>query len=410
MKGLSTTDKINKLIKEATLDPRHDLPRVAIIVTNSSETLYSGSGGTSHLPPLGSPTDGAPPITIDSVFQMASATKLITTIAALQIVDQGFATLDEDLRERMPDLHAAKLLKGFRESDDEAILEEITVPITLRQLLSHSAGFTYSWGPDNQAKYQKKYKIPTLHEPESNRKSITAIPLAQIPGTHWQYSTGIDWAGFFVEQVSGMLLDEYFEKHIFGPLGIKDLTFYKPDDVINLVYRQDPTSEESPIPTFVPREHFPMFPSPDFLMGGGGLFGSPSSYIKILRALLAGGKTPSGFVLLKDDTVAEMFKPNLHLEAQLDDMAAGATHDNNPWMRGRLRKRSDRKGSTGDSEERCTLNLFPQGDKVVHFAGVDSLELIGSSTLPRTSHSWCGPIFSLTLSNFSSISGKKWSP
>src|SRR5438067_6595261 len=162
-----------------------------------------------------------PDMTLDTVFWIASMTKAITSVAAMQQVEQGTLQLDEPLGRLLPDLASPQVLEGFDEQGAPR-LRAAKRPITLRHLLTHTAGFTYDiWNPD-MGRYQEHAGVPGVIE----CKNVTLrTPLVFDPGERWDYGINIDWAGKAVEAVSGQSLEEYFKANIFGPLGMRDSGF-----------------------------------------------------------------------------------------------------------------------------------------------------------------------------------------
>ncbi|KAH7311515.1 beta-lactamase [Stachybotrys elegans] len=243
------------------------------------------------------------PLEPDDVLFIASSTKLITTIAALQCVEKGRLTLDGDLTSISQDLASKRVLKGWT-SDDEPLLEPSAGPMTLRMLLTHSSGLSYFF-MEPLTKWQQKFNPPT-GKPQSVEELYNQ-PLGYQPGTSWAYGSGLDWTGRIVEHVTGLTLGEYMHQNIFAPLGITDAQFYpvtredmrarmvdlNPDDPEGLgraVFGGDGSGNK------MSRGEF----------GGHGLFMTGTGFVKILHSLLANdGK------LLKSTTVDDMFQNHL---------------------------------------------------------------------------------------------------
>ena len=222
--------------------------------------------------------DNPAPMGADTVFWIASLTKAVTTVAALQMVERGLVGLDEPLGGRLPALAAPRLLSGF-DADGKPVITTATRPVTLRALLTHTAGFGYEFFSDDLARYAAARTAPAGwgHEPDS--------PLLFEPGERWQYGIGVDWAGRLVETLSGQSLDAYMAQHIFGPLGMADTSFF-PDAALAArkasVHQRLPDGGVVAIP-------FGMPPAPYFSMGGGGLYSTAGDYLTFLSAILAGG-------------------------------------------------------------------------------------------------------------------------
>lgn len=240
-------------------------------------------------------SDGAP-MGMDTVFHIASMTKAITGTAAMQMVEQGKLALDQPAGEILPALAAPQVLEGF-DAAGQPRLRPARTPITLRRLLTHTAGFGYdTWNADLNA-YARIREVPAAR---TGKLAALAMPLSTDPGTEWQYGINIDWAGRMVEAASGLDLETYFQRHIFGPLGMTDSGFViRPDMAARLASvhsRRDGALVPLQAALNPPREFFP---------GGGGLVSTPRDYLRFLRMLLCGGAL-DGARVLAPETVALM--------------------------------------------------------------------------------------------------------
>jgi methyl acetate hydrolase len=238
------------------------------------------------------------PMTLDTVMRLFSMTKAITAVAAMQQVERGTLSLDGPIADVLPQLARPQVLAGF-DATDKPILRPAKGPITLRQLLTHTAGFGYeNWNGDIQ-KYMKVTGLPGL--PTGKLEALNA-PLTFDPGTRWQYSISIDWAGRAVEAVTGKDLEAYFRDHIFTPLGMKDTSFrLRPDQQARRAtpHARQPDGTLQTMALVRSEE-------PEFLGGGGGLFGTIPDYLAFVRALLADGGG-----LVKPESWAEMARNNM---------------------------------------------------------------------------------------------------
>src|SRR6201996_6995716 len=149
----------------------------------------------------------------DTVFWIASMTKAITSTAAMQLVEQGKLALDAQISDVLPELSAPQVLEGFDPSG-EPRLRPAKRPITLRHLLTHTAGLVYDiWNAD-MARYMETKTIPGII---SCQNAALSLPLVFDPGENWDYGINIDWVGKAVERVSGQLLGDYFAEHLSEP-------------------------------------------------------------------------------------------------------------------------------------------------------------------------------------------------
>ncbi len=230
------------------------VPGVVAMAATRDGPVYQGAFGKRVLP------SGAA-MTVDTLFWIASMTKAITSTAAMQLVERGKLALDRLIRDVLPQLAAAKVLEGF-DSAGEPKLRPAGRDITLRHLLTHTAGFAYDiWSPD-LIRYQEKKGIPGVI---SCQNVALTTPLLFDPGERWNYGINIDWVGKAVEKVSGQKLDAYFRDNIFGPLGMRD-TGFKLDASrrarLSGMHARQPDGSLQEMPFELPQE-------PEFHMGGG---------------------------------------------------------------------------------------------------------------------------------------------
>jgi CubicO group peptidase (beta-lactamase class C family) len=272
-----------------------EVPGVVAVAANGDGIIYEGAFGKRD---LAKGTD----MTADSVFWIASMTKALTATAAMQLVEQGKLQLDEPISKVLPDLAAPQVLEGF-DDKGEPKLRPAKRPITLRMLLTHTAGFTYDFWDADTARYNKYANVPGII---SCKNAALKTPLAFDPGDRWEYGINIDFAGKAVEAVSGQNLNVYLREHIFQPLGMKDTNFVLgPDQIARLVsmHARGPDGGLAPIEFGIPQE-------PEFFMGGGGLYGTGRDYLAFLQMLIHGGEF-NGARILRPETVAQMSKNNI---------------------------------------------------------------------------------------------------
>ena len=267
-----------------------DVAGVVATAATLDGILYEGAFGKRD---LAKGTD----MTRDSVFWIASMTKAITSAAAMQLVEQGKLQLEQPMGALLPELKSPQVLEGFG-PNGEPKLRPAKQAITLRHLLTHTAGFTYDiWNPDT-ARYAKHMDLPGII---TCKNAALKTPLAFDPGTGWEYGINIDFVGKAVEAVSGRTLDAYLRENIFTPLGMADTGFIiGPDQRARLVsvHARKPGGALEPIEFGVPQD-------PEFFMGGGGLYGTARDYLAFLQMLLHGGKG-NGNQVLRPETVATM--------------------------------------------------------------------------------------------------------
>ena len=272
-----------------------EIPGVVAMAASGKEVIYQGAFGKRDL----SKPD---PMTADSVFWIASMTKAVTTAGAMQLVEQGKLALDEPIGKLLPDLATPQVLEGF-DASGEPKLRPAKKLITLRHLMTHTAGFCYNMWNADMGTYLEKKGIPAI---TTCQNAALKTPLASDPGTRWEYGTNIDFVGKAVEAVSGKRLDAYLRDHVFTPLGMSDTAFKITDDMRKRLVGMHVRGEDgklAPLP-------FELEQEPEFHMGGGGLYSTAADYIKFCQMILNNGKG-NGNQILKADTVAMMGKNHI---------------------------------------------------------------------------------------------------
>ncbi|KAI0134465.1 beta-lactamase [Xylariales sp. AK1849] len=244
------------------------------------------------------------PVETDTVFLLASMTKLMTTIAALQVVERGLIKLDDDVAGLLPVLAKQEILTGVAE-DGVPIMKKRRNPITLRQLLTHSFGGCYDAMSPDIMRYKEHHNFPPTRG--STIDEIFGLPLVHQPGEGWSYGSGLDWAGKIVEILSGLKLEDYMKQHIWGPLGLNDMTFWpdtRPDireRLASMTFRDEATGK-----AVQSRKPFKLSAGVEEACGGQGAFATMTDYTGILHSLLVDDER-----LLKKETTEMMFKPQL---------------------------------------------------------------------------------------------------
>ncbi|MFL6799804.1 MAG: serine hydrolase domain-containing protein [Xanthobacteraceae bacterium] len=301
-----TVSSLDSMLREAT--SAHELPGIVALAASETDLVYEGVFGSRRLP------DG-PPMTRDTVFRIASMVKLITSVAAMQIVEQNKLSLDAPVPGLDPVLRSPRVLEGF-DARGRALLRPPKRPILLRHLLTHTAGFTYRLWDAKAVQYLKSLDLLSPVE----KKQAPRTPLMFDPGDRWQYGTSLDWVGRIVEAVSGERLDVYFRRHILDPLGMSDTTF-----VLSPQQRRREASmhqrEAKALLVAQPVER--QDPERKSFSGGGGIYSTAPDYLRLLRALLRGGSL-DGARILRPETVALMG------QNQIGDIEAGVLRTTAP--------------------------------------------------------------------------------
>ena len=258
------------------------------MIGNADGVLASAQAG------LSDPETGTP-MALDGIFQIASMTKAVTSVAAMQLVERGLLSLDEPIDPILPELANPDILTGFDEAG-QPIVEPAKKAITLRHLLTHTSGLGYAFTCSDMAKAQGKVAPASI-------ASITA-PLMFEPGTDWLYGVSTDWVGRAVEAASGQTLGAYMQEHIFAPLAMQDTGF---------AVVPDKTGRRVPL---LSRQAEGLVPLPieigggdaaEFQSGGGGLYSTAADYMRFMRMFLNRGAL-DGARIISADTVAAMSK------------------------------------------------------------------------------------------------------
>lgn len=252
--------------------------------------VYNGRAGKANI-------ETGAPMRDDTVFWLLSMTKAFTATAAMQLIEQGRMELDRPAADILPELAAPKILEGF-DAAGQPILRPARRQITVRHLLTHTSGYTYSIWSDAITRYESVTGMPDI---ATCRNAAFVQPLEFEPGERWQYGISMDWVGKLVEQVSDQALEVYFRENIFAPLGMKDSGFL----IASAQKRRLATFADRqadgrliPAPFEIPQR-------PEFFMGGGGAYSTPRDYLAFLQMLLGGGRF-NGAQVLKPATVARM--------------------------------------------------------------------------------------------------------
>jgi methyl acetate hydrolase len=264
-----------------------DVPGVIAIAATRDRTIYEGAFGQRVL-------GQNVAMTTDTVVWIASMTKAITGAAAMQLVEQGKLELDSPASRWVPELAEVQVLEGW-DANGQPRTRAPKRPITLRHLLTHTAGFSYDlWNADIE-RYMKVKGVPGII---SCQNVALRTPLVADPGERWEYGIGIDWAGKIVESVSGKRLGAYMQENLFSPLGMTSTAFKITPDMrarLAKVHQRGNDGTFTVTDLEIPQE-------PEFEMGGGGLYSTAADYLMFVRMILNRGKA-NGNRVLKTETV-----------------------------------------------------------------------------------------------------------
>jgi CubicO group peptidase (beta-lactamase class C family) len=240
-------------------------------------------------------------MTSDTVFQIASMTKPITGVACMQAVERGLLALDQPAGDVIPWLAEVQVIDHFDESGP--VLRAPQNPVTLRNLLTHTSGFTYEIWNSGVAAWIEHTGAPRTG---SGKLASLRQPLSFEPGERWEYGIGIDWAGQLLETVSGVRLESWMRSEIFEPLGMSD-TAYQCNATMTDRLAAPHVLDGEQWKALIPRDRKTL---PEFDSGGGGLYSTTLDYARFIQMLLNGGEL-FGRRLLSSETVSSMSSNNM---------------------------------------------------------------------------------------------------
>ena len=282
-----------------------DAAGVVAMAATEKSVIYDGAFGSRCMGTAAKMSD-------DTVFRIASMVKLLTSVAAMQLVESGKLALDEPSEKIDPTLASPLVLTGF-DARGAPQLRPARKPLTLRNLLTHTSGFSYPLWDANVMRYLK-----AAHR---DRK-LPKRPLMFDPDTRWAYGGSIDKVSRLVEIASGETIDRYFHDHICGPLGMTNTAFeigpQQRAREASLHVRQ-PDGTLKPKPLEKPSE------GPKVFSGGGGIYSTAPDYLTLLQALLNKGSL-RGATILRPESVALMSKN------QIGDIEAGIMKTTSPAL------------------------------------------------------------------------------
>ncbi|KAH7108798.1 beta-lactamase family protein [Dactylonectria estremocensis] len=276
-------------------------------VRNDGDIFFKHASGTTGI-------SSSVKISQDTVFWVASFTKIATSISCMQLVEQGRLGLDDadQLETVAPELRDIKVLERTATGDFRVV--EKKNRITLRMLLNHTAGFGYAFEDENLAEYGRPIGLDDF---SGERDDTINRPLVNQPGEKFQYGTSMDWVGIVIERITNLSLEDYFQKNIFKLLDMS-VSFYPPMQAKkNMAYMH----ERLPSGLLKHTDHLYRRPltwkqtgqeKDMFCAGGHGCFGKPVEFLKLIGLLLNDGTdAKTGVQLLRPDTVQEMFKDQI---------------------------------------------------------------------------------------------------
>jgi methyl acetate hydrolase len=274
-----------------------NLPGAVGLIVDRTGTRYARGLGVADV-------DSGAAMGPETLCQIASMTKALVSVAAMQLVEDGRLSLDAPIGAVLPDLADPQVLTGFG-ADGQPLLRRAKRPITLRQLLTHTAGFGYFFIHAEVQQYFAAVGMPAPGSLDSIR-----LPLLFDPGERWEYGVATDWVGQAIEAASGRRLGDYMADHVFAPLGMTRTGFRDvlPEGAAK-IHARLPDGGFKTLATFMG--------GGEFDAGGGGLTSTAADYARFVRMVLNHGEL-DGVRVLSGETVAEMSRN------QIGPLRAGA--------------------------------------------------------------------------------------
>lgn len=265
------------------------VPNAVGVVATRDGVVYQGAAGPRA-------AGGDVPVDADSMFRIASMTKMVATVALLQLVERGAVDLDAPVERYLPDFARLQVLEGF--DGDTPVLRAPVSPATVKHLVTHTSGLSYwFWNAD----ILRWEKVTGTGNALSGTIDTFDAPLVSDPGSRFEYGINSDWMGRVVEAASGQSLDAYLAEHVLGPLGMTTTTFL-----------MDAEQRSRSVPVHVPSNggwlatDLDWNQSPDWWAAGHGLYSTPRDYLRFQRMLLGGGEL-DGVRVLSEQSVAGAF-------------------------------------------------------------------------------------------------------
>jgi CubicO group peptidase (beta-lactamase class C family) len=268
--------------------------------------MASQGDGETYLDAFGARSAASPePMAADSVFWVASFTKLVTSVVALQLIEAGRLSLDQPVAGVLADFADLPILEGY-DAAGAPLLRRAADRPTVRHLLTHTSGLGYQFMDHDLARYAAAEGVG----PDAARR----LPRRFEAGARWQYGVSTDWLGAVVEAVAGQGLDEVFQNQVFGPLGMTDTTF-----ALSEAQRPRAAAMHARLPDGGLSVIDFAMPPLNFSSGGGGLYATAADFMRLLRALLDGA-------ILGEASRGALFAN------QVGDLPAGVLISSNPAL------------------------------------------------------------------------------
>ena len=249
------------------------------------------------------------PMTEDTIFRIYSMTKPVTGVAMMILFEEGRWRLDDPVTRYIPEFKNLRVMTGT-DGNGNPILEDMKRPPTMREIMSHTAGFGY--GLQDEHPVDKLYREKRVLGANGLKDMIdrtATIPLVYQPGTSWRYSSSVDIQGYIVEKLTGQTLGQFMEQRIFRPLKMNDTAFYVPPAKANrlaALYATNKETKKVEVATKIFDNDLPTYLQPPAMeSGGGGLVSTTMDYARFAQMLANKGEL-DGVRILAPATVELM--------------------------------------------------------------------------------------------------------
>jgi methyl acetate hydrolase len=290
------------------------VPNVVAMAADRNGVIYEGSAG-----PFAAGGDGQRVVSADTHFRIMSMTKMVATVAALQLMEQGKLDLNAPIDTYCPAFAELQVLDGF--DGDTPRLRVPASRATVKQLITHTSGLGYWFWNADLLRWETVTGTPNVL---SGSNVIFTAPLLADPGTTFEYGINTDWLGKVVEAAGGVTLDVAVKEGITGPLGMGETEFAP-----TVAQRANLTPVHVPADATWMASEIDLNPAPEYWAGGHGLHSTPRDYLKFQRALLGNG-TFDGVKILESATVDAAFSNqigDIDFPASIATADSASTHD-----------------------------------------------------------------------------------
>ena len=253
--------------------------------------------------------EGGLPMEKDTIVRIYSMSKIVTSVAALILLEEARFKLDDPVGDYLPELAHMKVMTGG--TAEKPLLADAKTPITLKHLFTHTSGLTYDFGDSPVEKLNHEAKLSEATSLADFVGRVSRLPLAQEPGERFTYSVSTDVLGALVEKVSGRPFGEFLEERLFRPLGMKDTGFSVPEAKRARLAKIYKKGEDGKLQPAEPSFGIEPGPGPKLESGGAGLFSTTADYARFMQMLLNGGQL-DGFRILSRKTVQLMMANHLN--------------------------------------------------------------------------------------------------